>query len=134
MSRIESQKVIINAAKEDIFHFLCDMNNIYTLLPKEKISEWRSDATSCSFKIQGAYTIGLKLEDKQPYSQVTYQSTDNSPISFVLNAHLLDSGGKNEVFLVCDAKINAFLEMMVKGPLKNLFDFMTGQLARHFNE
>ena len=43
---ITSEKVNIGTSKVKLFAFLSDTNNFEFLLPKDKISDWRSDATS----------------------------------------------------------------------------------------
>jgi hypothetical protein len=104
------------------------MSNIEKLLPAGKYSEWKSDANSCSFKIQNAYTIGLAVKESQPFPTITYESSTGSPFPFTLKVELNESGTQTTGRLICDAQINPFLEMMVKGPLKNLFDYMAQQL------
>ena len=132
MSKIESKKALVNATPETVYQFLSDLNNIHELLPLDKISDWKSDAGSCTFKVQGTYTIGLKFQEGTPNSQIVFSSTENYPFPFTLSTLIKDTDGKAEVSQLCDAKINAFLEMMVKGPLKNLFDHMIDKLAARY--
>ena len=70
MTRIESKQVDIAKPAAQVYAFLQDMNNFQQLLPADRISEWKSDGTSCSFKVQGAATIGLKLDGGTPDSVV----------------------------------------------------------------
>lgn len=51
----------IARSPQALYDFLQDMNNFQQLLPQDRISEWKSDGRSCSFKVQGAATIGLEL-------------------------------------------------------------------------
>jgi carbon monoxide dehydrogenase subunit G len=132
MTRIESKKVLVNASTEQTFGFLMDMNNIRLLLPEDKISNWQSDEKSCSFKIQNAYTISLEFKESTPHSAIVYSSGSGSPFAFTLNVSLKSIDGKTEAQQICDANINAFLEMMVKGPLTNLFDYMSEKLSKQF--
>lgn len=129
MSKIESKKVTINASAQKVHDFLINADNIQPLLPEGKYSEWKSDGKNCSFKIQNAYTIGLNFQSSTPNSLIIYNSATGSPFPFVLNIHLTESNGTSDAFLICDAQINPFLEMMVKGPLKNLFDYMADKLV-----
>lgn len=129
MSKIESKKVSVQAAPEHVYNYLQNTDNIQNLLPEGKFSDWKSDGKTCSFKIQGAYTIGLRLKESQPHTNVIFESTEGSPFPFTLNVHLVPQGNATESFLICDAQINPFLEMMVKGPLKNLFDYMADRLT-----
>jgi carbon monoxide dehydrogenase subunit G len=128
MTRIESKTATVNTSSEKIFQFLTNLNNIEKLLPPGKYSDWKSDENMCSFKVQSAYQIGLSLKSSEPNKIVTYSSTQGSPFPFELNVKLDESNGSTTGQLICDAQINPFLEMLVKGPLKNLFDYMADKL------
>ncbi len=132
MTKIDSKKVNINATNEVVYVFLSDMNNIEHLLPEDKISDWKSDEKSCSFKVQGSYLISLHFQSGTPHTIVNYTSGNGSPFTFTLAAHLSDKAGTTEGYLHCEANINPFLEMLVKGPLKNLFDYMAQKLVDRY--
>ncbi len=113
MTHIESQSALVNASAENVYSFLCDMNNIEKLLPTGKYSDWKAEKDSCSFKIQNAYTIGLRIKESKPNEEITYESTAGSPFAFTLKVLLKESGSSTSGQLICDAQINPFLEMMV---------------------
>ncbi len=133
MTKIESKKTEANAPAQKVFEFLLDMNNIEKLLPEGKYSEWKSDGNSCSFKMQKAYYIGLQNLSSEPYTGVKYESTQGTPFPFTLDVSLVEENGSTTAQLLCEAQINPFLEMMVKGPLKNLFDYMADKLSSEFS-
>ena len=128
MTHIESQPANVNTTAANVFAFLSDMKNIEKLLPQGKYSDWKADTEMCSFKIQNAYTIGLRIKESKPDEEITYESTAGSPFPFTLKVLLKESGAQTNGQLICDAQINPFLEMMVNAPLKNVFDYMAGQL------
>lgn len=132
MTKIDSKKSEVPASANQVYDFLMDMNNIEKLLPPGKYSDWKSDALSCSFKVQSAYQIGLKFLSSTPHSNVNYESGSGSPFSFNLIVNLVENNGITSSQLVCEAQINPFLEMLVKGPLKNLFDYMAEKLTEQF--
>jgi len=132
MTTIESKKVIVPANRTDVHQFLSQTDNLVHLLPKDKISDWKSDGKVCSFKIQGAYTIGLEHISSDQPDRVVYKSTAGSPFPFTLTAHLEESGDQTNVWQLCDAELNPFLVMIVKDPLRNLFDYMAERLTKQF--
>jgi hypothetical protein len=137
MAKFESKHVNVNGAMEAVHAYLQNMENIQRLLPKDKISNWQCDADSCSFKIQNVYTLGLKRTTSSIDSdkaETVFQSTDSSPFPFTLTANLKANGSTTEAFQLCDASINPFMEMMVKGPLQSLFDYMAERLEKEFAE
>ncbi|MFM2202279.1 MAG: hypothetical protein RL040_1479 [Bacteroidota bacterium] len=128
MTHIESQQAQVNSNAATVFAFLSDMKNIEKLLPAGKYSDWKAESNVCSFKIQNAYTIGLQIKESKPNEEITYESTAGSPFPFTLKVQLKENGSQTTGQLICDAQINPFLEMMVKSPLKNLFDYMASRL------
>jgi carbon monoxide dehydrogenase subunit G len=129
MTRIESKHVEIARPAPEVFAFLQDMNNFQQLLPQERISEWKSDGKSCSFKVQGAATIGLQLDGGTPGSMVRMKSTDRSPFPFTLDVHLQQDGSTTKAHQVFEADLNPIIKMMVEKPLKNLFDHIADKMV-----
>lgn len=134
MTRIESQREVVNTTQEELFVYLSDLNNFRELLPLDKISDWDASETHCSFKIQNAYKIGLVFDRSEPNSDIYLKSSEDSPFPFELHIDLKEQGPTTEAGLVCEAKINAFLKMMVEKPLKNLFDFIAQRMERKFSK
>jgi len=129
MATIESKKVSVPSSAEQVFIFLSNTDNIYALLPQSKVTDWKSDGTTCSFKVQGSYNIGLRLKESTPHSKIVFESVEGSPFAFTLEVNMNESNGQTEVQQVCEASLNPFLEMIVKGPLKSLFDYMADKLV-----
>jgi len=128
MTTIESKHVHIGKGAQELYTFLQDMNNFQQLLPQERISEWKSDGRSCSFKVQGAATIGLELDGGTAPEHVRLKATDRSPFPFSLDVHLKESAGTTEAWQVFNGEINPFIKMMVEKPLKNLFDHIADKM------
>ncbi|MBX2982661.1 MAG: hypothetical protein WBB32_07345 [Flavobacteriales bacterium] len=129
MTTIQSKQVDIPRPASDVYTFLQDMHNFQQLLPQDRISDWKSDGTSCSFKVQGAATIGLELDGGTPNSLVRMKSTDRSPFAFTLNVHLDEKGGATSAYQLFEADLNPFIKMMVEKPLKNLFDHIADKMV-----
>ena len=132
MTKIESKKITAPRPAAELFLYFTDLNHLHDLLPQGKISDWSGSTDRCSFKVQGAYTIVLLMKEKHPNHLVVLESGEGSPFRFTLNIHLDEKDGTTTVWQQCDAEINPFLEMLVKGPLKNLFDYMADKAAEKF--
>lgn len=129
MTIIESDKVSLTAERTKVKAFILNPHNLQILLPEGKFTEWKSDATTCSFRIQNAYTIGLELTSAPDDEHVVYRSSAGSPFAFTLTAQLTDVNGSTEAKMICHAEMNSFLEMIVKSPLRNLFNHMATKMA-----
>lgn len=129
MTRIESKQVTIAKPAGEVYSFLQDMHNFKPLLPQDRISDWTCDGQSCSFKVQGAATIGLALDGGTPNSLVRMKSTDRAPFPFTLHVHLKEEGGSTHAYQVFEAELNPIIKMMVEKPLKNLFDHIADKMV-----
>ncbi|MBK8227819.1 MAG: hypothetical protein IPK70_11675 [Flavobacteriales bacterium] len=128
MTTIESKKVEIRKPAAELHAFLLDMNNFEQLLPTSRISEWQSDGKSCSFKVQGAASIGLALDGGESPSLVKMKATERSPFPFTLDVHLQETNGTTTLHQVFNADLNPFIKMMVEKPLGNLFDHIADRM------
>ncbi|HQV74997.1 MAG: hypothetical protein KBA60_05635 [Flavobacteriales bacterium] len=128
MTKIESKEVEIAKPAQDLYTFLSDMNNFEQLLPAGRISEWTSDGKSCSFKVQGAATIGLMLDGGTPPGHLKMKATERSPFPFTLDTYLEEKDGTTTSRLEFNADLNTFIKMMVEKPLKNLFDHIADRM------
>ena len=128
MTTIESKKVEIAKPATELHAFLMDMNNFRQLLPESRISEWQSDGQSCSFKVQGAATIGLALDGGESPSLLKMKATERSPFPFTLDVFLKEENGITTLHQVFNADLNPFIKMMVEKPLGNLFDHVADRM------
>jgi carbon monoxide dehydrogenase subunit G len=132
MTKIESKKVQLNVDCETAFTYLRDLDNLIEFLPQSKITEWKSDKVSCSFKVQGSYQIGMKHGSEKAPEHLKLLSGEGSPFPFELNIYFAPHDTGCIVSQLCEAQINPFLEMIVKGPLKNLFDYIADKMVDKF--
>lgn len=130
---IESEKTVVNATREEVYSFLSNAENIEALLPKEEIKEFKGSSTDCSFKVQGGITISLIQDELIPNEKIIMRSGEKSPFPFKLNVFMNSVEGGTEGYIVFDGEVNAFLKMMVKKPLTNLFNHMTEALGKQFS-
>lgn len=130
--KIDSEKTIINATAEEVFSYLSNAENIGNLLPKDGVKDFKGEQTQCSFKVQGGITISLIQTELVANDQIKMKSGEKSPFPFDLTIHLQQGEGSTEGYIAFDGEVNAFLSMMVKTPLTNLFNYMSHKLKTVF--
>lgn len=130
--RLESDRVKVNASQEEVFEFMKNPQNVCELLPEDKVSEWKADETSCSFKIQNAATISLVQKNLIPSEKIEMVSGEKSPFPFTLDVFIEKDGEQSVGYIIFDGKVNPFLKMMVEKPLSNLFNYMSKKIKDHF--
>jgi hypothetical protein len=124
MTSLQTDKKIINAPAAKVFAFLVNLNNFNQLLPQDKVEKWVSSETECSFSIKKMAAIGLKLQDKTEPTLVHLVSTSVSPIKFDLKCIITPVNDSTcETYMDFEGDINMFMEMVVKGPLTQFFNY-----------
>jgi len=132
---MSSVEVNVNTSITKLFTFLTDTRNFVLLLPEDKISDWKADETSCSFKVQNAVTISLLQKELNPFTEILLESGEKSPFPFNLTIKLKENGEEFTLAqLEFNGEVNAFLKMMVQKPLMNLFNHMAEKLKAHYDE
>lgn len=127
---IESEKVTVEKPIVEVFNFLFDLNNLETLMPKDKITDWKSDENTCSFTIQGMAQIGMKIDNSNPNTLINIVSNGKNPFEFKLDVHLKPiSESSTEGYLKFDGDVNPFMKMMIEKPLSNFFNHLAKQLT-----
>lgn len=125
---IKSEKKIVDRAATEIYRFLINTDNFGTLLPKE-IKDWKSNGSSCSFKIEGLAEITLTQEGCIEDKLVRYVASGKIPfpIEFQFELNPIDATHA-EAQLEIIGHANPFMAMMIERPAKNLINAIMDKL------
>ncbi|MBA3704755.1 MAG: SRPBCC family protein [Bacteroidetes bacterium] len=128
MTKIESEKVEINNPASAVFNYLSDFNNFQKLMPPQ-VTNWTSTTDECSFTINGMATIGMKIIEKTPSTQITISSNGKVPFEFKLFVFLTEKDANNCTGqLVFESDMNPMMKMMVVKPLGNFFNMLAQKM------
>ena len=127
--KIETESIVIATTVEQILTFFKSPSNLEQILPEGRFQDFRSNETSCNFKIQGGIEISLQLSQLQE-NFIEFKSGPNSPIEFTLLINLKLIPGAIQGKLVFSAETNSFVTMLIKNPLQSLFKDMGNNLKR----
>jgi hypothetical protein len=126
MTRIESDKTLINKSRSETFLFLSNFNNYKSIMP-EQVTDWNSTENECSFTIKGMASLGMKIKEKKPGSEIIIVKNGKAPFDFELHC-MIDEASENQnhcyLQLFFDADLNPFLKMMAEKPLKNFLNIL----------
>jgi carbon monoxide dehydrogenase subunit G len=129
MATFKSEKVTINTTSKSLFDFLSNLNNLEGLMPLDKISEWQSTETECSFKIPNLGKIGFKHDTFTEPSQIKLVSLSDKPFGFSMDFNITENGDSTSAQIIVDANLNPMLKMMVEKPLTAFFNGIAKKLA-----
>lgn len=128
LTKIESEKVEIDNAAENIFNYLSDFNNFEKLMPSQ-VTNWTSTADECSFTINGMATIGMKIIEKAPFSKISIISNGKVPFEFKLFVLITEKDASSSVGqLTFESDMNQMIKMMVEKPLGNFFNMLAQKM------
>ena len=80
---LKSNQVSVRASKEEIISFLSNSENIWLILPQDKITDFKATLESCSFKVQGGITISLNQNGHEE-NKLYLKSGEKTPFPFNL--------------------------------------------------
>jgi len=130
MTKIASEKLLINRADNVLFEFLSDFTRFGELMP-EQITNWKATPDSCSFTIQGMANISMRIAEKVPFSLLKMNSEKDTPFEFTMNC-LFNQESENSTFVCIEfiADLPPMIKMMASKPLKNFVDLLVARLKQ----
>jgi hypothetical protein len=130
MLAIESKTGIARGSQETVFNYLSDFTNFSGLLPQDRLNNLEITPERIIFDIQGLGTVGLEIQEKQPFSMLTVGATKDSSADFTFIVNInKEEENLSQVQLNLNAKLNMFLEMMARNPLQQFVDLMVDNLS-----
>jgi carbon monoxide dehydrogenase subunit G len=127
MTKLESDKLLINKSSKEIYDFLSDFNNFSHLMP-EQIEDWKSTSDECSFTIKGMASLGMKMVEKTPNSLIKIIRNGKAPFDFTHSVSIEDKAPQSEVQLSFDADLSPMMKMMASKPLTNFLNLLVKKL------
>jgi len=122
---LTSRKVNIQASDSVVFGMLINCNNIAKYIPHDKIQDFQSTETTCSFTVAGAGKIEMSLQNNTPHSQVSYL-IGNSMMKAVSAVFQIENQGNNSCDLHLSATMDVpfFMAQMIKSSLQRFMDML----------
>ena len=131
--KIQSNTVVVNSLKNEIITFLSNAENLWLILPQEKITDFKANQNECSFKVQGGIIISL-VQNGHDLNKLFLKSGEKTPFPFTLTVNLDEQDNKTQGYLLFDGEVKPFLKLLVEKPLTALFNYMSEKLKTHFEQ
>jgi hypothetical protein len=129
----ETDQVVISVSREELFNFLCDLNNFKELMPSS-VSHWQSTSETCSFKLGGMANLGLTYAGKSDISRLDMKSFGEVMFPYTLSIFLESCGAQeSKAKLTFQGDVNPFMRMMVEGPTKDFFNYLIHKVQKKYN-
>ncbi|NPD47394.1 SRPBCC family protein [Lentimicrobium sp. S6] len=132
MHHIKSKTISVSASAPRVYDFISDFNNLEKLMP-EKVVDWKSTMTTCTFTIQGMATLNMKQGQNKSNELVQMLADGKNPFQYDLNTFIAAHGeDASEIYLQLNADLNPMLAMMAKKPLENFVNILAEELSKQF--
>ncbi|TVQ17281.1 MAG: hypothetical protein EA361_02725 [Bacteroidetes bacterium] len=132
MTEFVSERVKVNAPSNDVFAFMGDFNNFGKLMP-EQIKNWKSDADSCSFTIEGMADLSMRIATRNPGKNLHIVADGKNPIDYTLDVFFFPvDESSSQAEIVFNADLNPFIKAVASKPLQNFVDMLAQKLQQHF--
>jgi carbon monoxide dehydrogenase subunit G len=133
MLKVESKIGNINDSDEHIYNFLADFNHFSSLIPRDRVKNWKANNDSCRFTLDGLGDIGMKIVERKPCTLIKVTGDESSKFGFFFWIQFKKmSDTDTRIKLTIHADINPMVQMMAKKPLQKFLDLLVDQLESYF--
>ncbi|MCK9207579.1 MAG: hypothetical protein M0P66_10750 [Salinivirgaceae bacterium] len=126
---IESRVGQVMASQKYVFQLLSDFNNIAKFIPNEQVSDFVSDADSCSFTINNIGKFGMRIIEREPSKLLKIVNDYHVPFSFNMWIQLKDVDTKDtRVKITLRAELNPLLKVVAQKPLTSFVEALVTKM------
>ena len=116
---------------KSLFDFLTDFKNFQSILPEDKVEDFKFSDNECSFNIKGITPMTIRRSEEKPYEYILFSSEGLAKFNFQLKTLFVGNAaekGQCSIELVGD--LNPFIKAMAEKPLTNLVNAMSLKLSQ----
>ncbi len=128
---ITSQTNTTRSALNKLFDFISNFKNFESILPADKVEDFKYSEQECSFSIKGITPLTVRIEDKKEFEYILFTSQGLAKFNFRLKALFIgDPQQKGQCSIELQADLNPFVKAMAEKPLTALVDTMSLKLSQ----
>ncbi|MGE4288859.1 MAG: SRPBCC family protein [Salinivirgaceae bacterium] len=126
---IESRIGKVEANQERIYALLSDFTNLGSFVPPEQVSDFKSDADSCSFTVAKIGKFGMRVIEREPFKLVKIANDENVPFQFFMWIQIKEvAANDSRVKITLRADLNPMLKMVAKKPLSSFVESLVSKI------
>ena len=116
---------------KSLFDFLSDFKNFGSILPEDKVENFKFTDTECSFNIKGITPMTIKLIDAKPVEYILFSSEGLAKFNFSLKVFFIgEASQKGQCRVELMGDLNPFIKTMAEKPLTGLTNTMSLKLSQ----
>ena len=128
---IQSETHPTDSSLKILFEFLGNFKNFHSILPHDKVENFKFSDSECSFHIKGITPMTVKLADKKEFEYILFSSDGLGKFNFKLKVFFIGEAsikGKCRVELFGD--LNPVIIKWVENALTQLVNTMSLKLSQ----
>lgn len=133
MTRIESEKIVVEKDIEQVYAFLSDMRNYASFMP-EDVKSFEPEVETAKLNLQGLGELRISMEEMRQPEFIKIMPKGNMPVKFHMFWELQKVEGGTQVIGGANAELNMFMKMMVEPRLKAFINGQTENLKKAIDE
>ncbi len=130
-TRFESKIGRVKNSDERLFNFLSDFRNFESLIPPDKVKNFKASQEECSFEIEYLGATGLKIIEKEPFKLIKITGNEVENKKFFLWIQIKQVSPEDSMVKVTmEAELNPFMKMMAAKPIQSFIDTLVNQVEK----
>lgn len=128
---LNSEQHSTESGIKPLFDFLSDFKNFDSILPQDKIENFKVLEDGCSFSIKGITPMTIRVAEKKPYEYILFSSEGLAKFNFNLKAIFTgDPANTGLCKIDLSGDMNPFIKSMAEKPLTALINTMSEKLSK----
>ena len=114
-----------------LFLFISDFKNFNSILPEDRIEDFKCSEDQCSFNIKGITSMKIKIIEKHAHDYILFASEGLANFNFNLKVFFIGEANQNgECKIELYGDLNPFIKSMAEKPLIQLVNTMSLKLSQ----
>ena len=124
----------INSTRSNLislFLFISDFKNFNSILPEDRIEDFKCSEDQCSFNIKGITSMKIKIIEKHTHDYILFASEGLANFNFNLKVFFIGEAYQNgECKIELYGDLNPFIKSMAEKSLIQLVNTMSLKLSQ----
>jgi hypothetical protein len=114
-----------------LFLFISDFKNFNSILPEDRIEDFKYSEFECSFNIKGITSMKIKIIEKHAHDYILFASEGLANFKFNLKVFFIGEANQNgECKIELYGDLNPFIKSMAEKSLIQLVNTMSLKLSQ----
>ena len=133
MTRIESEKIVVDKPIQAVYEYLSDLRNYASFMPDD-VKSFEPESDSAKLNLQGLGELRINLDERREPEYIKIMPKGNMPVKFHMFWEFAEVEGGTQVIGGANAELNMFMKMMVEPRLKTFINGQTDNLKKALEE